>query len=389
MALVPDSTQFVGYSDSVNLDERKSQIVNADSVTMTTGSMLDGMNMNNWNPISITTDGSVLCDMYYEYYSYSDIQNSGLVSNVQLQNGVNNVSFISNSYFSIDGDADGAIEANEIYVNNIVTCSIAVYTNNLYSSSLRRMYFPDLVSAGIDSSISFESGSIEELYFPILENASLDIRCINLETLYLPLFNNGTLTLLYSGMSELNMPSLSSFQGGCFISECNNLISINESNLGFQYLEFIFGVEYCSSIQSISLNKYNYSFDQLEPLYIKASNCGELTSFSMSNIIEINSPNLNIDFGLCPLLTDINIGTVGVLKKLGSSALNIYVNLCPISEQSMENMLALLVSLDGTNGTTLRNSGNVYFGIDTPIPNAQSLEYISILTGRGWTITHN
>jgi hypothetical protein len=109
----------------------------------------------------------------------------------------------------------------------------------------------------------------------------------------------------------------------------------------------------------------------------------------MSNIIELNSLSLAIEFTDCQLLTDIKIGTIGVLKKLGSGVLNVYVEGCPISEQSMEDMLALFVSLDGTNGTTLRNSGFVQFGTLTPIPNEQSLEYISILTGRGWTITYN
>lgn len=378
-------TQFVGFSEDVNLDERKSAVINAQVVPMTTTEMLTSVNIGGWNPITIVTDGSVESELRYTY-STIEYLNDVLYS-TEYVNGSNKVSFVNIPDLNIDGF--GVVLATSISFNNYVNAgTISIYNNNLSLSVLNKLYFPNLVSS-INYLAIEDDLIITELHFPLLESSRIDIRCTNLELFYAPLFTSGSIQFLYADFEELNFPSVSSLEG-LFISECDYLININESNLGFKYfkgsnLQF----QYCNSIESISLNNLNYIYQYNDfTTYIKAVNCASLTSFSISNLIESESEILSIEFNACPLLTDITLGTIGILKKLGINQLAIYIT-CPISEQSMEDMLALFVSLDGTNGTTLRNSGYVQFGAPTPIPNPTSLGYISTLISRGWTIIYN
>lgn len=382
--MLPSGTQFVGFSEDVNLEERKSEVINAESVIMTTTDMLGGANIKGWNDLTITTDGPVLATISYRYVTGIDINGT---ENMEYINGVNRISFVNNTALSIDGN--GQISATLISFDDCIdTLYVSLYLLNLSYSSLEKIYFPVLQSSVNNINIE-DTFSLKELYFPLLKNGRIDIRCTELELFYAPLFTSGSIQFLYANFEELNFPSVSSLKG-LFISGCDNLININESNLGFKYfkgsnLQF----QYCNSIESISLNNLNYIYKHNDfTTYITVTSCPSLTSFSMSSLIESDSEILKIEFNACPLLTDITLGSIGVLKKLAVDQLAIYVT-CPISEQSMEDMLALFVSLDGTNGTTLRNSGYVQFGAPTPIPNPTSLGYISTLISRGWTIIYN
>lgn len=108
-----------------------------------------------------------------------------------------------------------------------------------------------------------------------------------------------------------------------------------------------------------------------------------LTSVSTPKIIY----NANINFSLQPNLTTVTIGTIGITKQLGL----VQFATCALNQVSVDGILALLVSLDGTNGTTLYGAGkNCNIGGGTSsTPSAAGLIDKAILQSRGATITTN
>jgi hypothetical protein len=81
-------------------------------------------------------------------------------------------------------------------------------------------------------------------------------------------------------------------------------------------------------------------------------------------------------------------GTVGTLKSIGG---NITLSGLKLDAASVNGILALLVSLDGTNGTTLWGSGRVLTinGGTNAAPSGQGITDKATLQARGCTITTN
>jgi hypothetical protein len=106
------------------------------------------------------------------------------------------------------------------------------------------------------------------------------------------------------------------------------------------------------------------------------------------NVESITIPNL-VNFGLISFqsssLTNVNIGEIGSLKHGGS----VDMIGCALSEETINYILALLVSLDGTNGTVLY-SGDVYLeGGTNAAPTGQGLIDKETLQARGGLVTTN
>jgi len=105
-----------------------------------------------------------------------------------------------------------------------------------------------------------------------------------------------------------------------------------------------------------------------------------LESISIPNLVNFN----DISFESLNLTT-VNIGEIGSLKR-GS-----FVSMigCALSEETVNYILALLVSLDGNNGTDLFN-GDVYLEDGTSAaPTGQGLIDKATLQARGGLITTN
>jgi hypothetical protein len=82
------------------------------------------------------------------------------------------------------------------------------------------------------------------------------------------------------------------------------------------------------------------------------------------------------------------VGTfLPVIKSIGG---DVNFQNCALDESSIDAVLAKLVSLDGTNGTTLYQNRNVYLHYGTnAIPSAQGLTDVATLQGRGCNVYVN
>jgi hypothetical protein len=86
-------------------------------------------------------------------------------------------------------------------------------------------------------------------------------------------------------------------------------------------------------------------------------------------------------------LRSIKLGSIGTTIRSDSGAIN--WSFLDLDQESVDYMLALLLSLDGTNGTTLwTNTINMSGGTNSP-PSAQGLLDKAALIARGCTVTTN
>ena len=88
-------------------------------------------------------------------------------------------------------------------------------------------------------------------------------------------------------------------------------------------------------------------------------------------------------------IVNVTLGTIGTLKKIAGASVKCAAN--KLSVASVNALLALLVSLDGTNGTTLWGTGKSLTtnGGTNAAPTGQGITDKATLVGRGATITTN
>ena len=214
-------------------------------------------------------------------------------------------------------------------------------------SSLQTANFPKLISC-TSSGITFYASNpftIVNLNFQSLVSARLSI--------------NGPYCGIPS-ISSSKFPALTSIsmQGG----SANDLVSVDLpgvtelSNSGFSY------------------NAYNSTF----------------TTLNVPNIVTIK--NYYLSWNSNPGLTNVTLGTAGILKKFDTNGSNPYINFqsCALNQTSVDNMLITLASLDGTNGTTASYSGQLYLnGGSNASPSGAGQNARNILQSRGWYVATN
>ena len=88
-------------------------------------------------------------------------------------------------------------------------------------------------------------------------------------------------------------------------------------------------------------------------------------------------------------LTTVTLGTVGVLKVVSVGTINISGQ--KLDQASVNGILALLVSLDGTGGTTLWGAGKTVniSGGTSAAPSGQGIIDKATLVARSATVTTN
>jgi hypothetical protein len=119
------------------------------------------------------------------------------------------------------------------------------------------------------------------------------------------------------------------------------------------------------------------------------SNSANLTRINLPGLV--NSPAY-LAATYTSTLTDVVLGTIGTLKKGGSggSSVSLYFQYSSLSQASIDGILTLYASLDGTNGTTVAEYGSMYLtGGSNAAPSSTGLAAISVLIARGWYIQHN
>jgi hypothetical protein len=115
----------------------------------------------------------------------------------------------------------------------------------------------------------------------------------------------------------------------------------------------------------------------------------ELTTVYVPNIEFCLSHDSTVfRFSDCENLTDVTLGTVGTLKVLYNS---IVLNNCALNSTSVTRILNVLISLDGTNGTTEWGDGSALdiLGGTNAVPSESDLVKIATLEARGATVYYN
>jgi len=234
--------------------------------------------------------------------------------------------------------------------------------------------FPDtIVQDDNMSGLNFYGSALTTINFPLLERC----RGINIS-------NNSP------ALTTLNFPSLVKFTGysGIMINASTAITSLSSAN--FPVLtEFALQVYEPGFLQVINLPSVTLWKSQYLSSNGMSTGASALQTYSLPNIVTYQSSYLYFD-GHFQLATVV-LGTVGTLKTCGAyGSTNITFNNCALSEASVNGILILLASLDGTDGTTLSENGSINLTNGTSAaPSGAGLTAKATLLARGFTISHN
>lgn len=257
------------------------------------------------------------------------------------------------------------------------------------------------------SSITFYSDILSGLNWEYENNPEQapDVPVINFPNLTklinLYAFGGGSINLRnISGVTTLSTPLLTG--GQIVIQDCNNFTTLNVSSLTN---DGYVGINNCDSLSfsGISFNSQFSSFgfnscDGLgETISIPATeikttfgNCVNITTLSFPNAVTHNTVAI---YG-CSSLANLTLGSVGTLKSIyydPNDGAAVYLADCALSSASVTHVLDILISLDGTNGTTEWGAGSTLdiSGGTSAVPSAGDLVKIATLEARGATINYN
>jgi hypothetical protein len=120
---------------------------------------------------------------------------------------------------------------------------------------------------------------------------------------------------------------------------------------------------------------------------INIASMASLTTVSFAGLVYLGS-TISMNSGLGNLTT-VTLGTPGTLKELHGATINISGQ--KLNQASVNAILALLVSLDGTNGTILWGAGKTVniSGGTSAAPSGQGATDKTTLVARGATVTTN
>lgn len=188
-----------------------------------------------------------------------------------------------------------------------------------------------------------------------------------------------------SGMSTISAPNATTFnlddrRYGTNPSTLTSLSAPVATNL-------VLHIDNDGGSSPTPLTSVNFpSATTVSQLYIRYT---ELTTLDLSTVVNYNITSINLSNN--PNLTSVTLGTIGTLKDITlPSNYSIDISTCALNEASVNGLLALLVSLDGTNGTTLFNDGYIQLsGGTNAAPTGQGLTDKATLISRGVSVTTN
>jgi hypothetical protein len=229
----------------------------------------------------------------------------------------------------------------------------------------------------------FAESNLEVINFPNLTQVT-----------YSQSYDSGLYIQNVEQLTTVNLPLLT--KGSVQIAFCNNLTTIDISSIT-NYSNF--NINSCQSITLAGISfdsqfsNFNFSnCDALEStislvatdIYTVITGCNSVTTVSFPNAVYYDELNCTDSVGL----VNLSLGSIGTIKKVQT---NIYLTNNALSSVSITHILDVLISLDGTNGTTLWGSGrdlNISGGTNA-IPSAGDLVKIGILEARGATVNYN
>jgi hypothetical protein len=248
-------------------------------------------------------------------------------------------------------------------LDNVTATSLTFYTQYLAYFSIN--------GVGVVNNIT-------TLNFPNLIKQINDVGSISgitgLTTVSVPLCTTGTIVI--NNCNNLTTIDVSSMVNGRAYLRLTNCPLINLAGITHNSQFSSFDFSSCSNLESV------ISIPATD-IYIQFSNCDSVTSISFPNAVYHNSLSAQSSNNL----TTVSLGSIGTIKQVTS--LTFYNS--ALNSASVTHILDVLISLDGTNGTTLFGTGadlNISGGTNA-IPSVSDLAKIAILQARGATITYN
>jgi hypothetical protein len=227
-------TQFIGFSEEVNLDERKTIGLNADSEPYTLSDVADGVGFGVLNPFEVITNGEIE-DIDIDIRTLESLVDQfsrGLVS------GDNYIQNIRHIRIRNDDNNSGS-DCTEITFNGLKNAAIIFDGDDDTIPPIEIFNFPDLVYAS--NRIHIEDSNIREFNAPLLVKHFLFygggsfIRfrsCPDLETINMPLLEEGLLNIHESYPSNgLNLPSFKRVIGLSISYTLSTDLNLTSSNI--------------------------------------------------------------------------------------------------------------------------------------------------------------
>jgi hypothetical protein len=209
----------------------------------------------------------------------------------------------------------------------------------------------------------------------------------SLTTLSLPIlaYVGGTFSPnTMAALTALSLPELAYVGGNFSPNTAPNLATLSVPNL-----------VYVGTLQLFNLASLT-SFSAPNLVYYAPNGLGSI-AVSMASLTTFSTPATRIISGSGSFtmndrlgnLTTVTLGTVGVLKVVSVGTINISGQ--KLAQASVNGILALLVSLDGTNGTTLWGAGKTVniSGGTSAAPSGQGIIDKATLVARSATVTTN
>ncbi|MDP2136365.1 MAG: hypothetical protein Q8J74_00790 [Candidatus Didemnitutus sp.] len=190
-------------------------------------------------------------------------------------------------------------------------------------------------------------------------------------------FNPGAMAAL----TTLSLPELVTVSGTFSPSSVALLTTLSAPKLAT--VGGNFNPSWMAALTTISLPQLTIITGTCNP-----SNMALLATFSLPAMVSYGS-TISIPSASMGNVSSVTLGTIGTLKSI--SGTTITLSGLKIPSANVNAILALLVSLDGTNGTTLWGSGKTITinGGTNGAPTGQGLTDKATLQGRGATITTN
>lgn len=309
----------------------------------------------------------------------------------------------------IPSTSGGGVQQTFVALDGPTSNSISIQGEDIGSSDpLTAISFDDLVS--IIGNLNFNSTNVlTTISFPELKYISLAINgatSAGLTTLNFPKLEYVLAAITITGCPALTTMDFSALKylGAFAPSGMSVLTTINLASLEYCYGAFSpstmaslttlslpvlklvggnFGPGIMASITTISAPQLR-TIGALFALATMAS----LTTVSLPAMVRYAS-TISIPSATVPNVSAFTMGTVGTLKRIDGATITLSGLKLPSSE--VNAILALLVSLDGTGGTTLWGAGKTLTinGGTNGAPTGQGIIDKATLIGRGATVTTN
>ena len=273
---------------------------------------------------------------------------------------------IASTKYGVSSSAIGSGVASTFYTNNKIT---ALSTN------------ADIMDGFGPSTQQFDS-SYTSASFPTIQGlisnfgnlGSIQINNPNITSLDFPILKVMGALNISSGISSINLPQLVYMDGQLNLSSLANGTAIS-----FPALQTINSGIYIQSFQSNSISL---------PALTYVGGSISIQPSSNANPQTLNLSSLeHVDGGITIQMSNLTSLNLSSLK---------YVQSCQtmqfqteLDQTSVDNILEAFAALDGTNGTTLWNCGNVQVSGANAAPGTAGLAAIATLQGRGINVSYN